>query len=45
MKWANGNVYVGDFVNGILEGYGTCTYSNKIVHKGWWSNGKFIKKG
>jgi hypothetical protein len=35
-------VYVGDWVNGNMHGYGTCTYTNGTQRTGTWQNGNFI---
>jgi hypothetical protein len=36
---ANGNIYDGDWLNGLREGYGTLTYFSGDVYKGEFKNG------
>jgi len=51
MKYANGDVYEGEWKNGKKEGQGVMTYANGNVYDGHWKNGKkegegiFYKQG
>ena len=38
--YKNGDVYVGDFVNGVRSGQGTYTWANGVVYTGEWADGE-----
>ena len=40
--WANGDKYVGDFVNNMFNGKGTFTFKNGRKIKGQWVNGNLV---
>ena len=35
--WADGNVYQGNYMNDLKEGYGELEYTDGRVYKGKWS--------
>jgi hypothetical protein len=43
MTWGNGDVYKGDFVNGVRQGLGEFTYANKTQLTGRFENNEFVK--
>jgi hypothetical protein len=45
MVYSNGNIYEGDFVSGIPEGYGTTNFANGSIYTGQFSNGKTDGQG
>ena len=36
--FATGAVYIGEFLNGEIHGYGTCYYPNGTIYKGYWAH-------
>ena len=40
-RYADGEVYDGEFVNGIRSGYGTVYLKNGYIYKGYWENDTF----
>ncbi len=43
LYWRNGEKYIGNFVSGLQDGFGTKFAANNIVvHHGNWKNGKFV---
>jgi hypothetical protein len=38
MKYINGDIYIGEWVNDLRHGYGTMTYTNGDVYEGEWKN-------
>uniref|UniRef100_A0A3Q1B8H8 VPS9 domain-containing protein n=1 Tax=Amphiprion ocellaris TaxID=80972 RepID=A0A3Q1B8H8_AMPOC len=45
MKWPDGQIYTGNFKNGLEDGYGECMIPNKVLNKpdtyqGQWREGK-----
>ncbi len=40
MKYLNGNVYIGEWVNGVLHGNGRMSYTSGIVYQGNWFENK-----
>jgi len=44
-RFSNGDIYIGDFSNGELEGKGKYEYSNKDIYIGDFSNDKLEGKG
>ena len=40
--WANGDKYVGEYMNGKKNGQGTITYADGTIEKGLWENGKYV---
>jgi hypothetical protein len=45
MRWENGNIYTGNWVNGIFAGYGVFTFASGDKYEGNFSNDKFHGKG
>ncbi len=45
MKYANGDVYIGDFKNDLIKGKGECKYANGAVYIGEYKNDKKEGKG
>lgn len=45
VKSDNGDIYTGDFVAGLYDGKGKCTYSDGSYYEGEWSNDKENGKG
>jgi hypothetical protein len=43
--WANGDIYVGDWVNGLITGQGTYTWANGDIYVGDWVNGLITGQG
>ena len=43
MKWAQGMIYQGNFVNGYRSGLGVMHYKNGDIYIGFWKNN--LKKG
>lgn len=43
LTYADGKVYIGDFVGGKKHGYGEERYKNNVV-TGYWEDGKYVKK-
>ena len=42
----NGDLYVGQFVSGVREGYGiACSYEEKAVTSGIWANDELVEPG
>ena len=44
MKLTNGDVFEGNFINGLYHGYGKLSYGNKTF-EGYWKNGLKDGKG
>ena len=40
INYSNGDIYEGEFKNGIAEGYGVINYLNGEKYQGEWKNGK-----
>ena len=40
MRYHNGNVYVGEWKQGLKDGFGSMTYENGSKYVGEWRNGK-----
>jgi hypothetical protein len=38
MRYANGNVYEGEWCDGKREGWGKMTYGEENIHEGMWEN-------
>jgi 1-phosphatidylinositol-4-phosphate 5-kinase len=38
MKWSDGSKYVGEFVNGKMDGHGIKTWANGDKFTGMWKN-------
>lgn len=45
MKYSDGKVYTGDWVDGVQQGQGRMQYNNNDIYDGEWSNGKRNGKG
>lgn len=41
-KYDNGDVYEGEWKDGIKSGQGTMTYADGTKESGQWENGKFV---
>ena len=44
MKWKNGHVYVGYWVDDKRHGQGKLKYANGSVQKGRWENDQFLSQ-
>ena len=42
MTWTNGNVYEGEWKDGLRDGYGKHTAADGTVHEGTWKEDKFV---
>lgn len=45
MEYENGNVYEGQWVDGVRQGKGKITFANKSSYEGTWSNDKIAGRG
>jgi len=43
--YSNGQIYEGNYVNGVKEGLGKLFYPNKKIYKGYFKNGKPYGEG
>ena len=41
--WANGDTYVGEFINGNRNGQGTRTNADGTIMKGIWKEGELVE--